>query len=238
MTDESRLAAIERALLRAGAEEAPRAEAREATARVLGLASTTGLVAAASHSLVRRILPTTFSGKILLSAAALALAGLAYHSHRGLPVAAPGPNGPPAVVVAAEAAPTSAPTSPAAPADAVSAPSTPADDRASKAHSPASSAQRMVSDAVRRQVALLERARSLAASSDYSGALRALDEYNRRFPDGLFGEESSLLRIDIAWARSDRAGAAALATRFLSEHPRSVHADRVRAIAEPKSAAQ
>src|SRR5208282_1199696 len=109
----------ERALLGAGVEEAPSAVAREAAARALGLASTTGLLAAASHSLVSRITPTTFSGKVLVSAAAIALAGLTYHSLRNVPVPARGPNGGTPTVVAAEAAPTSAAESSAAPADAV-----------------------------------------------------------------------------------------------------------------------
>jgi outer membrane protein assembly factor BamD (BamD/ComL family) len=87
---------------------------------------------------------------------------------------------------------------------------------------------------VRRQIALLERAWSLAGAGDYLGAQRTIDEYEHRYPRGLFSEEASLVRIDVARARDDRATAAALATRFLAEHPTSVHAERVRSLAKWK----
>ncbi len=88
-------------------------------------------------------------------------------------------------------------------------------------------------DSVRRQVAALERARAQAESGDFAGALRSIDDYEHRFPDGLFSEEASLLRIEIAHARNDSTGAANLAARFLAAHPSSVHAASVRSLLKP-----
>jgi hypothetical protein len=83
---------------------------------------------------------------------------------------------------------------------------------------------------VRRQVAWIDHARSLADSGDPSGALQALDGYDRAFPHGVLSEESALLRIEALAARGDHRGATALAKRFLVEHPRSVHAAKVRSL--------
>ena len=85
------------------------------------------------------------------------------------------------------------------------------------------------------QVELIDRARALASAKDSAGALRALDEYDRRFPSGLLSEEASLLRIEEIAARGDRETASSLARRFLAEYPRSVHAERLQPLLGKRS---
>jgi hypothetical protein len=89
------------------------------------------------------------------------------------------------------------------------------------------------------EVAALQIARTALAAHDPSGAIVALDRYKSRFPSGKLGPEATVLRIDALNQRGDRAAAAALGDRFLSAHPRSPYADRVRSIlSAPKGAAK
>jgi hypothetical protein len=83
------------------------------------------------------------------------------------------------------------------------------------------------------QLALIDRARSLAVAGDLAGTLRSVDEYDRRFPGGLLSEEALLLRVEVVAASGGRAAAAHLARQFLAEYPRSVHADRLRPLLTP-----
>jgi hypothetical protein len=82
------------------------------------------------------------------------------------------------------------------------------------------------------QVALIDRARALAGAGNSAGTLRAVDEYDRRFPGGLLSEEALLLRTEAVLASGGRDAASGLAQRFLAEYPRSVHADRLRSLLE------
>jgi TolA-binding protein len=233
---EGRLFEAERALLRAGAEEAPSVEARQAAARAIGISSA-GLFAYGLHFLLRGVTRSSLSGYAIASAVAVAAAGGSYFLH-GAPFADVTDKPHSSVTVATPAVRTS--TSPL-----VEEPSLATRTEPASAVSPAAETPRAVaghgashakplSDAVRQQVSVLDRARSLTASGDLAGALRAIDEYGRRFPDGLFSEEASLLRMDVALARNDHGTAEVLARRFVSEHPQSVHGERARAVLKTK----
>jgi hypothetical protein len=80
------------------------------------------------------------------------------------------------------------------------------------------------------EATLLRKARSALRSGEPHRALALLDVYPRRFPNGMFGQERDVLRIDalVALGRSDEAQAAARA--FLAKHPESAHRAHVEAI--------
>jgi hypothetical protein len=258
----------ERALLRAGMDEAPSAESVRVAARVLGIAPRAALAAVALGWLGRSaagwkgsaivaygVVPAVAVGALVAvlhvagtgarvtvaagSRAAPAGPGLVPPA---LPLSTPSADSVRAVPSVAAIAPAAAPLAAAAlPAAAMSpgpaaSPSPKPAPRA--AHYPAQgvrSVARDVDPGLEPQVALLDRARARAAASDASGALRALDEYDRAFPQGPLSEEAAALRIEATAAGGDRSGAAALAARFLAERPRSVHAARVRSFLQAES---
>lgn len=79
-----------------------------------------------------------------------------------------------------------------------------------------------------RELVALDSARLRLAKGDTSGALGALDEYARRFPNGRLAPEAEVLRID-ALAKAGRTEAAKTrATTFLRNNPGNVLAPRVR----------
>jgi len=78
------------------------------------------------------------------------------------------------------------------------------------------------------QMALVEAARAALAARDPGRALGILDDLERRFPQGAFGEEATVLRIEAWQAAGEGDRAHALARRFLEEHPTSAYARRVR----------
>lgn len=78
------------------------------------------------------------------------------------------------------------------------------------------------------ELTALDTARFRLSKGDASGALGALDDYQRAFPGGRLALEAEVLRID-ALARAGRGDAAKnRAATFLREHPGSVLAPRVR----------
>jgi hypothetical protein len=79
-----------------------------------------------------------------------------------------------------------------------------------------------------RELVALDAARVRLAKGDTAGALGALDDYGRQFPNGRLALEAEVLRID-ALARSGRRDAAkARAAAFLRNNPGNVLAPRVR----------
>lgn len=85
-------------------------------------------------------------------------------------------------------------------------------------------------DSLGAQADRLDRVRARVESGDSSGALAALDDYDRRFAGGVLSEESLLLRVEALRRGGDRGAAAALARRFLRTYPASVHVGRVTAL--------
>jgi hypothetical protein len=242
MSDYQRLSVAgsdrERALLRAGADEAPTAASVHAAARVLGILPRAAIVAYAIVAAAKTVKWSSVVTYVLAPAVAvggLATAGYvvvsAVGAHHELPAAVVQsvprmelavPRPPP--VVEAAPAPIAEPL-PATPTVRSVPRHTIRPERAAARADGAGPAS-----GLQQQVDLLDRARGLAASGDVAGALRALDDFDRRFGRGPMGEEAALLRIEATAARGDHAGAAALGQRFLAEHPRSVHVSRVRSI--------
>jgi hypothetical protein len=83
---------------------------------------------------------------------------------------------------------------------------------------------------LRDELASLDAAHVALAGGDASGALRALDDHDRRFPGGALGPESTVLRVEALARRGDRAAAARLGEAYLAAHPRSPHASRIRSL--------
>ncbi len=238
----------ERALLRAGVDDAPTSESVQAAARVLGLVPRITLLAYGA-ALVAKIIKGTSVGGVWIAPVLVVGAVATTYLMVGHPsgsVRAPG-----ATIVqpprASAPAPTAAPSADPGAARAQASPSatealpsrsaadldstSPGAAVSPRAATPTTASVRYnTADAVQQQVTLVDRARSLLASGDTGGALRAVDSYEHRFPHGVLAEEAALLRIQAVAARGDQATAAALAQRFRSAYPRSVHTEQVRLI--------
>jgi hypothetical protein len=80
------------------------------------------------------------------------------------------------------------------------------------------------------EVAALEDVRAALSRGDTLSALHQLDAFGHSFPRSVLAEEAVVLRIDALARHGDRVAAADLARRFLSAHPTSAHAPRVRAL--------
>lgn len=85
-------------------------------------------------------------------------------------------------------------------------------------------------DALREQVAMIDRARDALGAGDAAGCLAALDAHDERFPRSAMAEEATVLRIEALLRLGDRARAADLGERFLASRPTSPHAAGVRAL--------
>ncbi|HTN87691.1 MAG TPA: outer membrane protein assembly factor BamD, partial [Sorangium sp.] len=85
-------------------------------------------------------------------------------------------------------------------------------------------------DALREQVAIIDRARDALGAGDAAGCLSELDAYDMRFPRSAMGEEATVLRIEALIRLGDLARAADLGQRFLASRPTSPHAAGVRAL--------
>jgi hypothetical protein len=240
MSDVQRLSVAgsdrERALLRAGADESPTAESVHAAARVLGILPRAAIVAYAIVAAAKTIKWSSVVTYVL--APAVAVGGLATAGYAVARAVGVHHEVPASVVESTPRAEVALPNparvvGPAPIAELL--PATPT-VRTVPRHvvrperAPARSDGVGTPPGLQQQVDLLDRARALATSGDAAGALRSLDDFDRRFGRGPMGEEAALLRVEATAARGDRAGAAALAQRFLAEHPRSVHASRIRSI--------
>lgn len=92
---------------------------------------------------------------------------------------------------------------------------------------PARSAER---DSLSAELALLARARQAFAAQDPQAARAALAEHGRRFPAGALAEDREALRaLVLCEGQRTRSEGHKVAARFLEDHPRSLHADRVAA---------
>lgn len=98
----------------------------------------------------------------------------------------------------------------------------------------ATTAARVPASYLDEQLALLGKARAALDANDAAGAMRALDAYGARFPQGSLGEEAELLRVRATAQSGDGAGARRLAEAFLTRHPTSPYAARARSFAEGK----
>jgi hypothetical protein len=84
--------------------------------------------------------------------------------------------------------------------------------------------------ALSEELAALDAVRSTLAHGDPTGALARLDNYNRSFPKGRLQLEAEVLRIDALMKSGQEDLAKKRAQAFLTKHPNSVLASRVRGL--------
>jgi hypothetical protein len=101
-------------------------------------------------------------------------------------------------------------------------PAAPAPARPTRAQPPASTD-------LAGEMALLASAQAAIQAGDYATALAKLDEHQRSFPAGVLGEERTAARVVALCGAGRQSEARSLATAFLSRHPDSPLAPRVRA---------
>jgi hypothetical protein len=227
---------LERALLRAGAEERPSKEARARTLAALGIAG--GAVAAGGAATV-----ATATGRAAISrlvrwvglavvvVVGVVMVWLALRPVQpAVSVSAPFVPSAIAPVATVPPPPDSATVATASPGDsaaaALSAPP-PAPSVAARTPAPSSSAA-SDDNGLAAEVAALDRAREALAGGSVPAALGALDDYQRSFPHGVLGQEAAVLRIEALVKGGNTAAAKALADRFLAANPQSPHAPRIR----------
>jgi hypothetical protein len=87
------------------------------------------------------------------------------------------------------------------------------------------------STSAREESRLVAAARDALRSGNAGRALSLLDQARRQFPRGTLAQEREALGIEALAASGQRAAAAERARRFLSAHPSSMHAARVRSFA-------
>jgi TolA-binding protein len=220
---------MERALLEAGREGGASPRAKERTLAALGLSAATagGAVAARpwwSAGWVKLAGLAALGGALLVGAWAL---------RRSQPSAPPADER----AVAPTLAPTSEHTEPAhavappAP-EPIALPATPAEPpprvrMAPVARAPIASVP-TAAPSLAEEIATIDRARRALYDHDAHGALRALDEHDRRFPSGALAPEAQVLRVEALLAAGDRPGAEAVANRLLAASPSGPQAERVR----------
>lgn len=211
--DVERLLAQERNIPPASPELRARAIARAE-------ASLRGAGARPVRTLWQRHLPQLLAAAIAVLLAVGAFA--AWQRHHAVP-AAPVVVGPPA-----EARPTPpAPDAKQPPVEALEAsdaePASAAEPKPeAKAEATAAPRRRSANDTYAVELALLQRARAAVAKGQYSAALGAIAEHQRRFPAGRLREEREALRVSALSGLGRKDEARRAAEHFRAEFPRSV----------------
>jgi hypothetical protein len=80
------------------------------------------------------------------------------------------------------------------------------------------------------ELALLDNARAALAASDAVRALRALNDYDARFPRPNLAPEALYLRLEALTLQGDKTGTEAVARRLLRSYPMGPHAARARSV--------
>jgi hypothetical protein len=89
---------------------------------------------------------------------------------------------------------------------------------------------------LREEFALIETARRQLAAGDAAGSLSTIDRYDQSFKGGVLADEAAVTRIEALFATAGQGErAAALARRYLEDHPTSPHAERVRSLLQGAS---
>ncbi|HEX7454051.1 MAG TPA: hypothetical protein VF294_17280 [Polyangiaceae bacterium] len=184
----------------------------------------------------------TLAGKLTLlgmSGALLLGAGAAFLRHRGAsasasasgsaPVLAAQPDvSPGSALVAAEPAVAASPQTSVAPIHASTGSDAPR-STVRPAHA-AFHGVRSSSSSLPEQVQSLDRARVALSSGDAGAALIEITHYRKAWPKGVFLTEASVLEIEALAKRGERSLAATRAQAFVTAHPDSPQAERLRAL--------
>ena len=234
---------LERSLLRSARDDAPAPNARRKTMVALALAGGVGVTATTATSTAATALGTTGTTALLKWIGMGVIAGLVTV---GAVAVVPAQRGETQALVAskgnaAKAASLEAQTASAVAAAASTAVEAPAPSAAevaapvaeavpSATAAPHASAKAVEKPSLADEVASLDAAREALGSGNAGGALRALDDHDRRFAGGALGPEALVLRIQALVQRGDRASASRLGEAYLAAHPRSPHANRVRSL--------
>lgn len=83
------------------------------------------------------------------------------------------------------------------------------------------------------ELALINSVRAALENSAAQAALRSLDEYASKYPNGRLSTEALVLRVSAFAALGDRASAKRLAEELLATDPDSPYAQRLRSLANP-----
>jgi hypothetical protein len=224
---------LERAVLRAAKRDAPPAGDRERFLASLGLGAGITAVASPAAGLAAATLAKTSGFSMIAKWVGIGVVvglvsggAVLQISDRSQPPASKTPASAP-VAPFAPPPPAPLPTSVANEAPPPPEPELPKATPPSRPERPRPAASNAL--AVDHEVAVLDRARNDLRAGKSSSALDALDEHSRRFPDGVLAHEAQVLRME-ALAKDDPKAAAALARAFLSKHPESPHAKRVRGL--------
>ena len=220
---------LERSLLRSARGDAPPPESRRKTLLALGLAGGVGGAGGDDGHLDRRRgaqgLGRAGRGRVIKWIGIGVLTGVAVIGAATMvaPRASPPRAAPSAALVPnpipTAPAPASRPSPPPPERDPAPAPA-PSEEPA-PAPKPAAGAPAAppAATSLTYEVAALDRAREALAAGDAAGALRALDDHDRRFPGGMLGPEATVLRIEALALRGDRASAVRLGKAFLEGAP-------------------
>ena len=254
--------AVERNLLGAGQSEEPAERSVQRAVAALGLAPTVGLAAmgtasASTAGTVSAMSTLTWVGGGLLVAGGLALGAYRLAPGQDAPSAAFRTQRAESTVQESVAGPEPSPPEPAVPAAQTVDPE--ADDSAAEVQdepvgvlqkpapapaqksaiepAPASDAPPAATgDSIGAQVQMIDSARRQLGAGNASGALEQLDRYRQKYPQGMLGQEATLLRIEALAQGGNRAAARQLARRYLANHPNSQYSKRIQSlIGERKS---
>lgn len=224
---------LELALLRAGDADRPRDAARRAAMVAAGLSgaaiASLPKTASGSAGVISATRVAAWKWWLLGAVSSVSLAGAGYWTTArrepavravAAPASAPSREQPPRADSSTNAPPPPAPDAESALVPERTVP-TPAAPRAAPALSAAG---------IETQIALIDRARSAAASGQPRTTLAVLDEYQKRYPNGVLLQEATLLRVESLLALGDRSSATRLGKAFLAQHPRSALAPRIRSL--------
>jgi outer membrane protein assembly factor BamD (BamD/ComL family) len=77
---------------------------------------------------------------------------------------------------------------------------------------------------------MIDAARRQLGAGNSKGALEQLDRYRKKCPQGVLGQEATLLRIEALAQGGNHAAARQLARRYLASHPNSQYAKRIQSL--------
>lgn len=87
-------------------------------------------------------------------------------------------------------------------------------------------------DSFREELVLVERMRTQLSRGETADCLRTIAEYGERFRGGAFAQEVEVMRVEALAKSGDGDSAREVGRRFLSQHPTSPYAGRVRSVLE------